>query len=144
MELVENLTPALVVTEPAAIAVTEDEDYRWLTDRLDAHSASVANLQTELLSRLTGVETSLQTNQEQSRLVIENQTRMIETLTSNLTALSESALLKLSQSVLESSSQTVEPEPEAIAQTVEIVEPIRVAEENPEPKTKAEKKRRRM
>ena len=79
------------------IAQTEDEDYKWLTDRLDAHSASLTALQTELATtrgQIAALETLLNSNQEQSRLLIQTLTEQNANLLQSVTTLSESALLK--------------------------------------------------
>jgi hypothetical protein len=116
------------------IANTEDEDYKWLTDRLDALQTEVATLRTmmastetrdsEILSAFQLSQESARTMAEQNRTLIEAQTRMIETLTANLTALSESALLKSIPPESEISSQIAPPNGEQIAETITVAEVV--------------------
>lgn len=74
------------------IADTKDEDYKWLTDRLDAQSAEIASLRMLCLSQYQEQSTLLQSNQEQSRLLIQSQSEMIANLLSSVTALSLSLI----------------------------------------------------
>jgi hypothetical protein len=67
------------------IAQTEDEDYKWLTDRLDALSASQSTLANQLAetrtayeSRLEALTLAMQQNQEQSRTLIAAQTASVK------------------------------------------------------------------
>ena len=146
MDTAENLTPALVVAEVqnqaehTEIAQTEDEDYKWLTDRLDEHSREIASLASAQSLKFQELTMALQANQEQSRLMIESLTKINETLTTNLTALSQSALLQSNLNNLESSSTVTEnPTPETV---VEVIEPANesIQEETP----KLIKKRHRI
>jgi hypothetical protein len=99
----------------AKIAQTEDEDYKWLTERLDAHQAEMAALR----GQVTALETLLQSNQEQSRTLIAAQSEMITQLLASVTSLSESALLRSNLSNLESSSPVVvEAPPETVVEAV--------------------------
>jgi len=110
---------AIDAAQHAQIAQTEDEDYKWLTDRLDAHQTQVA----ELKAQVTALETLLQTNQEQSRTLIAAQSEMITKLLESVTAMSESALLKSNLSNLESSSPVVEKAPVEVKEVVKEVVP---------------------
>lgn len=131
----------------AQIATTVDEDYTWLTDRLDALYAEVSSLRTQQNDRNTELLTAFQETREQSRTLIEAQTRMIETLTSNLTALSESALLRSLPNDSVTSLQN-EPQNENQAPTAETVEVIVPASQEPTAESsaasEAAKKRRRL
>lgn len=116
----------------AAIAQTEDEDYKWLTDRLDAHQSEVTAFRTqltELAGVVAGLRELLSQNQDQARTMIEAQTRMIETLTTNLANLSATALASsnATQATLETSSQTTEEIPAATV--TETVTPTNVEHE---------------
>jgi hypothetical protein len=101
------------------IAATEDEDYKWLTDLLEGLSQRVSSLEQTQTTKFESLLVAFQESREQSKTLIEAQTQMIETLTANLTALSESALLRSNLSSLETSSQAA---PEAETETATVTE----------------------
>src|SRR5580693_2206545 len=74
------------------IAQTEDEDYQWLTERLDALTAGLASLQSSSMERFAAMQELLSLNQSQSRTLIEAQGQMIQTLLQSVTDLSSNAL----------------------------------------------------
>jgi hypothetical protein len=125
------------------IATIEDEDYKWLTDRLDGLQMEVASLQSSQANRFTEMNTLLSTNQEQSRTLIQAQSEMITNLLSSVTALSEMAILKSIPPNSENSLPLEVPPEVTIIPTPE-VEPVAVV---PTPENRAPnggKKRQRI
>jgi hypothetical protein len=105
----------------AEIAQTEDEDYKWLTDRLDALQREQTALQSTFQSRFEAMALTLSQNQEQSRLLIESQASMITSLLESVTALSASALLK--SIPMNSQNSSLEETPVTVTEVVEEVVP---------------------
>ncbi len=101
------------------IATEVDEDYKWLTDRLDAQEREINLLRQQLSemfqSRTSELMTAFDQSQSQSRTLLETQAQMITTLTENLTALSASALLRSTLPNSENTSTETLPATETIA-----------------------------
>lgn len=106
------------------IAQTEDEDYAWLTERLDALRSEVTQLRSQSATQYESIAFTFRESMSQSQELIRNQTILIQTLSEGIAALTvanASASLTLTQTALETSSET-EPLPGTIAVTE--VEPV--------------------
>ncbi len=53
-------------SEHAAIAAAEDEDYKWLTERLDAHTSALSRLETLCNTQMTAITESNRNALEES------------------------------------------------------------------------------
>jgi hypothetical protein len=153
VSVVENAADSALAThevlDEAAhqqIASTEDEDYAWLTERLDATNREVATLREQLTNqfetRVQAMLSAFNESTQQSRTLIEAQTQMIATLTESLTALNQSVLSKLTPNDSESSS-TNESEQQPTETVTEAVA-VESQEATPERRAASAKKRLRI
>jgi hypothetical protein len=136
----------IVVSVPSN-DVTTDEDYQWLTDRLDAQNRELIAVRELCQNQYRELSQLLQTQQDQSRTLIQAQSEMIAQLLATVTSLSESVLSKLTPPILEVQSP-IELEPVVIPEP-EVIPEIVPAENAPptvpvETGNQREKKRRRI
>jgi ribonuclease HII len=138
METTAVETVTTETTQSVEPTVEIDEDYKWLTDRLDA-------VMVEMQATRTAFEQQLEANREASQNQLMESQTLIRSLTELVTSGNQTLSAIAAASVLsksipnnsETTLQETEPEPNPI------VEPVNVAEENPAPKTE-ERKRKRL
>ena len=136
----EIVTRETTVEQPETETSMEvEEEYKWLEERLDAHTAALQSAQVTILEEVSQIRQMFQTSTEQSRTMIESLSTLVSSMSENLTTL---ATLPAIQSLTPPES-TNTPEEEIL--TVETAEPENV---EPMPESRAEsaasKKRRRL
>ena len=121
--------------------VETDEDYKWLTDRLDAHTTALTELRNLMQSQMEAQRMVSESQLSETRTLIQSLTEMVKTQSESLTALAAaSALSKLTPQTLPITSQVIEP-PTPAVEVVEPAAPEVTQESHAEP---APEKRRRF
>jgi len=104
-----------------------DEDYRWLTERLDAITLALATQQTLFQSQLEAIQTANQNALSESKTLIQSLTEIVTNQNQMLTTLAASAALQSipnnSQSIsTEQTEETITENPESAASVAQTSE----------------------
>lgn len=141
-ETVVTETTNTVEADQSAVTTETDDEYKWLTERLDAHTAELREAKTLLQTAMMAVQESLQplrTAMEQQTTMNQQLSSMVQTMSETLTALAASAVLR---STPNNSTATL-PATETATETVAVVEPENAVEGGPAAETTVEQKRRK-
>src|SRR5215469_16976490 len=71
-----------------------DEDYKWLTDRLDAHTTGMMELRNLIQSQITAIMEAHRNQSQQAETMIRSLSEMVQKQSESLTALAASVTLQ--------------------------------------------------
>jgi hypothetical protein len=113
----------------ATVTVTpsEDEEYKWLTDRLDAIDQRLSTLTAQFGTALDTMRDQQSNQSSELRTMLQATTEMLTTAQNSLTALAASVTLNLTRPNTNAIPSQQNP-PEPTAETVTVLEPAAVAQ----------------
>ena len=139
----ETTTTVTETTQQPDVAVETDEDYRWLTERLDAHTTELRENRKLMQAQLEALREANRTALEESKTLIQSLTEMVTSQNQTLSTITASlAMSQLTPQI----SVTSLPEVEATETATEVVEPENheATRENREEREPERRKRRKL